>query len=144
MKRFHVSVAVSDLQRSIRFYSNLFDVEPVVRKDDYAKWMLEDPRINFSISTGGRSRGIDHVGLQVDDLTELQALQERLQLADEQTFDQPQAECCYAKSSKTWVRDPDNVAWETFVTHGELTHYGNDLAPQPDNEPVEAATRCCS
>ena len=129
MKRFHVNVAVADMEKSTQFYSTLFGTAPAVEKSDYAKWMLEDPRINFSINLSGRNSGINHIGLQADSTDELAEIQARLAAAGENTFDQPDAECCYAKSTKTWVRDPDDVAWETFVTFGEITHYGDDLAP---------------
>jgi catechol 2,3-dioxygenase-like lactoylglutathione lyase family enzyme len=141
MKRFHVNVSVADLGASTRFYNTLFGVEPAVLKDDYAKWMLEDPRVNFSITQSSRSSGLNHVGLQADTMQELEAIQARLEDAAEETFDQPDAECCYAKSSKTWVRDPDNVAWETFVTHGQITHYGSDRAPA---ESAASGERCCA
>lgn len=139
MKRFHVNLSVSDLERTLDFYSTLFGVEPTVRKDDYAKWMLDDPRINFSVTTSCKRAGINHVGLQADTMEELQAIQGRLEQAGLATFDQPEAECCYAKSSKTWVHDPDDVAWETFVSHGQITHYGNDLEPD-----ATTGTRCCA
>ena len=138
MKRFHVNINVADLQKSVGFYNTLFATEPTVLKSDYAKWMLDDPRINFAISQSNRSRGINHVGLQADTELELGEIQERLRAANQQTFDQPEAECCYAKSSKTWVRDPDQLAWETFVTHGQITHYGADVAPQSKE------SRCCA
>jgi catechol 2,3-dioxygenase-like lactoylglutathione lyase family enzyme len=141
MKRFHVSVSVADIARSTDFYRTLFGVEPTVRKHDYAKWMLEDPRINFSITESSRSSGVNHIGLQADTMDELEAIQSRLREAEQKTFDQPDAECCYAKSSKTWVRDPDDVAWETFVTHGEITHYGDDRAPE---EKKASEARCCA
>ena len=118
MKRFHINLCVSDLEKSITFYNSLFAQEPTVAKPDYAKWMLEDPRINFSITTHGSQKGIDHVGLQSDDKEEFEALRDRLQEADLSTFEQPDVVCCYARSSKSWVRDPDEVAWETFVSHG--------------------------
>lgn len=140
MKRFHVNLAVEDLDKSTRFYATLFGAEPTVLKSDYAKWMLEDPRINFSLSSSVRNSGINHVGLQADTVEELAEIQGRLTAAGEETFDQSDAECCYAKSTKTWVRDPDDVAWETFVTFGEITHYGNDRAP---DDPLEAAN-CCA
>ena len=143
MKRFHVNVAVANLAKSIDCYKTLFGETPTVIKDDYAKWMLEDPRINFSINTSSHSRGVDHIGLQADTMEELGSIQEALYSAGEQTFEQPDAECCYAHSSKTWVRDPDQVAWETFVTHNEITHYGEDHAPEQrtaNNEP----SRCCA
>ena len=139
MKRFHVNVAVSDLEKSTRFYSTLFGVEPTVLKDDYAKWMLEDPRVNFSVNRSSRNQGINHIGLQADTTDELSEIRARLDDAGADTFDQPEAECCYARSTKTWVRDPDNVAWETFVTFGEITHYGNDLEPELD----AANAGCC-
>ena len=142
MKRFHVNVSVADLSASVGFYSTLFGQQPDVLKEDYAKWMLEDPRVNFAISHSSRSRGINHVGLQADTLDELGEIQGRLRAAGAATYDQPEAECCYAKSSKTWVRDPDAVAWETFVTHGEITHYGEDLAPEEGEQGQRE--RCCA
>jgi catechol 2,3-dioxygenase-like lactoylglutathione lyase family enzyme len=142
MKRFHVNVSVADLDQSVGFYTTLFGQGPDVRKCDYAKWMLDDPRVNFSINESRGSRGIGHVGLQADTLEELGEIQERLRSAGMQTLDQPEAECCYARSSKTWVRDPDSVAWETFVTFGEITHYGSDLGPQGAGE--DAGSRCCA
>jgi catechol 2,3-dioxygenase-like lactoylglutathione lyase family enzyme len=141
MKRFHVNVSVANLGQSIEFYNTLFGQEPSVRKDDYAKWMLDDPRLNFAISQSSRSSGINHIGLQADTMDELAQIQARLAAAGEQTFEQPAAECCYARSSKTWVQDPDSVRWETFVTHGQITHYGADDAP--GDARVEAA-RCCA
>ncbi len=122
MNRFHVNVSVSNLDQSIEFYRALFGEEPAIRKDDYAKWMLEDPRVNFAITESSKTRGVNHVGLQADTLDELGEIQARLESAGERTFDQPRAECCYAQSSKAWVRDPDDVAWQTFVTFGQTTH----------------------
>lgn len=141
MKRFHVNLHVADLPKSIGFYNTLFGEEPTVHKSDYAKWMLEDPRINFSITLSARASGVNHIGLQADSALELGEIQERLATAGAQTFDQPAAECCYASSSKTWVRDPDQVSWETFVTHGEITHYGSDGVPDTANS---EETRCCA
>ncbi len=141
MLRFHVNVSVADLGASSRFYSTLFGVEPTVLKDDYAKWMLEDPRINFAITESAKTSGVNHVGLQADTMEELEAIQSRLHEAQEATFDQPEAQCCYAESSKTWVHDPDDVAWETFVTHGQITHFGNDTAP---SEAAASGKRCCA
>jgi len=143
MKRFHVNVTVADLAKSIDFYETLFGESPSVTKDDYAKWMLEDPRVNFSISESTRSQGVNHIGLQADTMEELGSIQERLHSAGKQTFEQPDAECCYAHSSKTWVRDPDDVAWETFVTHNDITHYGNDRVPGQDSV-VTTQSRCCA
>ena len=143
MKRFHVNVAVADLEKSIAFYRTLFGEEPTVVKDDYAKWMLDDPRVNFALSQSSRLRGVNHVGLQAESTSELEEIQSRLHAAGESTFEQPDAECCYARSSKTWVRDPDAVAWETFVTHEEIVHHGDDLAPEPF-EASAAPSRCCA
>jgi catechol 2,3-dioxygenase-like lactoylglutathione lyase family enzyme len=142
MKRFHVNVGVADLDRSIQFYSTLFGEEPALVKSDYAKWMLEDPRVNFAINLSSAATGINHVGLQADTLEELGEIQERLHTAREQTLEQPDAECCYAKSTKTWVRDPDSVAWETFVTHDSITHYG-DSGSFDDTSKAEGS-RCCA
>ena len=142
MKRFHVNVAVADLNRSTQFYSTLFGIEPTVLKDDYAKWMLDDPRINFSISTSSLNRGVNHIGLQADTMDELEAIQARLRNAGQESFDQPDAQCCYANSSKTWVRDPDDVTWETFVTHGEITTYGDDRVPEDVFQATES-DNCC-
>ncbi len=147
MKRFHVSISVADLGRSTEFYNTLFGVEPTVLKDDYAKWMLDDPYINFSITESRKFSGVNHIGLQADTMQQLEAIQSRLREAEESTYDQPEAECCYARSSKTWVRDPDNIAWETFVTHGETTHYGSDSAPSDFASRKSGSTssgeRCC-
>ena len=129
MQRFHVSVAVADIDRSINFYRNLFGVEPSVRKEDYAKWMLEDPAVNFSVTRSAGHGGIDHVGIQFDGLDGLRAVRERLSAADAVAVEQDGAECCYAQSDKSWVRDPDGVVWEAFVTHGQRETFGKDHAP---------------
>ena len=130
MKRLHVHVAVPDLQQSIRFYSTLFGAEPVKVKADYAKWMLEDPRVNFAISQrGSRAAGVDHVGVQVDTRAELDELATRLKSAGEETFDEEATTCCYARSDKSWVKDPAGVRWETFYTFGDATTYGEDAEP---------------
>jgi catechol 2,3-dioxygenase-like lactoylglutathione lyase family enzyme len=148
MKRLHVHVAVPDLTQSIRFYSTLFGVEPVKVKADYAKWMLEDPRVNFAISQrGSRQPGVDHVGLQVDTRPELDELSRRLKAAGEQTFDEEATTCCYAQSDKSWVKDPAGVRWETFYTFGDATTYGEN--PQIEDgadahlEQGAAGTACC-
>lgn len=148
MKRLHVHVAVDDLDRSIGFYSKLFAAEPTVRKDDYAKWMLDDPKVNFAISAqGGRASGVDHLGIQVESDGELRELAHRLKAAGESTRDQEAATCCYALSNKSWVNDPSGIRWETFFTFGEATTYGEDedaasIAPQPVS--ACATTACCS
>ena len=124
MKRLHLHIAVDDLNRSIGFYSTLVGTEPSVVKDDYAKWMLEDPRVNLAISSRGRVAGVDHVGIQTDTAVELSDLAVRLKSAGETTFDQEATTCCYARSDKSWVVDPSGVRWETFHTLGEATTYG--------------------
>lgn len=124
MKRFHVHVAVDDLANSIRFYSTLFAVRPTVTKPDYAKWMLEDPRVNFAISKRGAHAGIEHLGIQVDNETELTEVYGRLAKADAPVIEEKDITCCYAKSDKQWIDDPQGVSWETFMSHGESTTYG--------------------
>ena len=141
MQRLHLHINVEDLERSIGFYSTLFGAEPTVRKPDYAKWMLEDPRVNLAISQRGRAPGVDHVGVQTDTGEELAELSARLKAAGAATFDEAGANCCYAKSDKTWVSDPSGLRWETFHTTGEITTYGEDAAPAaPSKAPVAA---CC-
>jgi hypothetical protein len=126
MKRFHVHVGVQDLERSIRFYSTLFGTAPAVTKGDYAKWMLEDPRINFAISTRARTQGVDHLGLQADTGEELEDIGQRLAAADVATTPQKNASCCYAKSDKYWTVDPQGIAWESFHTLDSVPVYGKD------------------
>jgi len=125
MKRFHVHVAVDDLAANIRFYSTAFGMPPTVEKPDYAKWMLDDPRVNFAISTRGRTPGVDHLGMQVDTEEELTALRGQVAQAEIAALDQPGAECCYARSDKYWTTDPQGIAWETFHTLGEVPVYGD-------------------
>lgn len=142
MKRLHVSVAVSDLDTSVRFYATLFGAEPTVLKNDYAKWMLEDPRVNFSISSRGLHKGVDHLGIQVEDDAELAAVASRLARAGEPVDEQKATTCCYARSNKAWVHDPEGVAWETFHTFGASTVYGEDRA---DDAAAESeASACCT
>ena len=127
MKRFHVHVGVTDIDASIAFYSSLFGAEPAVAKPDYAKWMLDDPRINFAISEReGATRGIEHVGLQVEDKAELAEVYRRLQAADRPVLEEGETTCCYAKSEKSWIADPDGLVWEAFLTEGGSTTYGNN------------------
>ncbi len=140
MKRLHVHVAVDDLDRSIRFYAVLFGAEPSVREDDYAKWMLDDPKMNFAISARGVGKvGLDHLGIQVDDDGELRALAGRLKAAGETTRDQEATTCCYARSNKSWISDPTGIRWETFFTFGSATMYGED-----EDRPTAASAACCS
>lgn len=136
MKRFHVHVSVSDLDASIGFYSTLFGTAPSVRKPDYAKWMLDDPRVNFAISQRGSAPGVDHLGLQADDDAELQAIGDRLLAADKVALAERGTTCCYAHSDKYWAEDPQGVRWETFHTHGEATTYST-----PEHEQTSAV--CC-
>jgi catechol 2,3-dioxygenase-like lactoylglutathione lyase family enzyme len=129
MKRLHVHIAVDDIESSIGFYSTLFASEPTVRKDDYAKWMLDDPKVNLAISRRDRVSGVDHLGIQVESNDELHELANRLKAAGEQTCDQEATTCCYAQSNKAWVNDPSGVRWETFFTFGQATTYGEDQEP---------------
>ncbi|HKU95078.1 MAG TPA: ArsI/CadI family heavy metal resistance metalloenzyme [Vineibacter sp.] len=125
MKRMHVHMAVENLDQSIRFYSALFAAEPSVIKPDYAKWMLDDPRVNFAISTRSKdARGVDHLGIQVEDADELQQVYARLKQAEGPVIEEGNTTCCYAQSEKSWIADPQGVAWETFLTVGESTVYG--------------------
>jgi hypothetical protein len=125
MKRFHVHVAVSDLSKSIAFYSAMFGQQPTVVKPDYAKWMLEDPRINFAISNRGNAPGVNHLGLQAEDDAELEAIHANLQKADTAVLPEKGVHCCYAKSDKYWVTDPQGIAWESFRSLGSIPLYGN-------------------
>ncbi len=138
MKRLHLHVSVPSIEQAVAFYSTLFDAAPSILKDDYAKWMLDDPRVNLAISSRARALGVDHVGVQVDSADELGALAARLKAAGAETQDQEATTCCYAKSDKSWVTDPAGVRWETFFTHGEATAYGEDVIP--DNA---GASACC-
>ncbi|MFM2043446.1 MAG: hypothetical protein RLY86_2022 [Pseudomonadota bacterium] len=125
MKRLHVHVAVEDLEESVRFYSTLFATTPVVLKSDYAKWLLEDPRVNFAISARGADRaGIEHLGIQVEDADELADVYGRLRQADRPVLEEGHTSCCYARSEKSWVRDPAGIPWEVFHTYGDHAVYG--------------------
>ena len=125
MKRLHVHVSVDDLAQSVRFYSTLFASEPAVTKADYAKWMLDDPRVNFAISTRSGGAGLDHLGIQVETPDELEEVYGRLRQADRPVLDEGATTCCYAQSEKSWITDPQGVSWETFLTTGESTVYGD-------------------
>ena len=126
MKRFHVHVGVTDLQQSIQFYSTLFAAEPTVLKDDYAKWQLDDPRVNFAISTQARKQGVDHLGIQAENGAELEDLGARLAQADIAVAEQKNVSCCYAKGDKYWTVDPQGIPWESFHTLGSAPVYGGD------------------
>jgi catechol 2,3-dioxygenase-like lactoylglutathione lyase family enzyme len=139
MKRLHVHVGVHDLDQSIRFYSTLFAAEPTVRKDDYAKWMLDDPRLNFAISTRAQKKGIDHLGIQAEDGVELEEIGSRLAQADVALLPQKGASCCYAKSDKYWTLDPQGIAWESFHSLDSVPVYGEDTV----SAGVKAESACC-
>ncbi len=158
MKRMHVHVGVSDLAESVRFYNALFGAEPAKLKPDYAKWMLEDPHLNFAISTRSGKTGLDHVGLQVDSADELTALRDQMSAANLSAHSEGETTCCYASSDKSWVEDPNGVAWEAYHTMQDAQIYsGGDavaagaccaVAPSQDVgcacEPeLAAATPCC-
>ena len=150
MKRFHVHVHVDDLAKSIGFYSKLFAAEPTRIEGDYAKWMLEDPRINFAISTRGSKAGIDHLGFQTDDAEELAALKARAEAADMALLDEGETTCCYARSDKHWITDPQGVAWEQFHTLDNIPVF-HEAAPAagvacctPAATAQPTATGCCA
>lgn len=138
MKRLHVHVSVTDLDDSVRFYTTLFAAQPTIQKDDYAKWMLDDPRVNFAISKREKTTGIRHLGIQVDDSAELAEVYERIEHTQRPVLNEGTTTCCYAKSDKNWVEDPQGVQWETFLTTGQSTVYGGDA--------VEGtrAKQCCA
>ncbi len=125
MKRMHIHISVENLANSIGFYSTLFAATPSVIKTDYAKWMLDDPRLNFAISTRGGKPGLDHFGIQAESGEELQEIYRRLQNADRPVLEEGETTCCYAKSEKSWISDPQGISWETFLTSGESTTYGD-------------------
>ena len=144
MKRFHVHLHVDDLGKSIAFYSKLFAAEPARVESDYAKWMLDDPRINFAITAGAVAAGLDHLGFQVESDGDLAAIAERLESAGNSVAKQENASCCYARGNKGWVSDPSGISWETFHTTGIITTYGNDIAPRLAPSKAESAQSCCS
>ena len=139
MKRMHLHVAVDDLAQSIRFYSTLFGASPAVEKPDYAKWMLDDPRVNFAISQRGVKPGLDHIGIQVESEAELDEIRRRLDAADLAMLTETNTTCCYAKSDKHWVQDPSGIAWETYRTLDSAPTYNGST------EGVDASdTACCA
>ncbi len=161
MKRFHVHAHVEDLAASIAFYSKMFAAEPTRVESDYAKWMLDDPRINFAISTRGDRPGVDHLGIQADSEEELAALKARAEAADMTLLDVGETSCCYARSDKYWVTDPQGIAWEQFHTLGGIPVFGEKASerqgkasaccagPAPRGKPVDipvagsSSTSCC-
>jgi len=144
MKRMHIHVGVNNLDASIKFYSTLFDAEPAVTKDDYAKWMLDDPRVNFAISSENHAtKGIEHLGIQAENPDELQQVFTRLRKADAPMLEEGKTTCCYAKSEKSWISDPDGVVWEAFYTDGESVVYGE--GPKLSAVSANASeTSCCA
>jgi catechol 2,3-dioxygenase-like lactoylglutathione lyase family enzyme len=156
MKRFHVHLHVKDLDQSIGFYSKLFAAEPARRESDYAKWMLQDPPVNFAISTRGAAAGIDHLGIQTDNAEELSELKARAEAADLALLDEGETTCCYARSDKHWITDPQGIAWEHFHTLGNIPVFNEKAAPaaaeaaacctprgKPLAIPVKAQGSCC-
>ncbi len=150
VKRFHVNVSVNDLSESVRFYTELFATEPTIHKHDYAKWMLDDPRLNFAISQRGHPIGVNHLGFQVDSGDELTAMRAQLTRADHAVVEQTGAACCYANSDKYWITDPAGIAWETFHTLDAIPIYGADSEIAPKSAaccvPLKASTDevCCT
>ena len=140
MKRMHVHVSVENIDRAIGFYSALFATKPVVVKSDYAKWMLDDPRVNFAISSRGGSPGVDHLGIQVDSEDELRDVYGRLREAGGNVIEQGKTTCCYAKSEKSWIDDPAGISWEAFFTTGESTNYGTSFEK---GARIAHAKACC-
>ena len=149
MKRFHLHVSVKDLDESVRFYSTLFATPPAVRHADYAKWMIEDPRINFAISTDRQPAGVNHLGFQLDSDDELRAMHAQLEAADSKLIEESQQPCCYARANKYWVTDPTGIAWETFHTLANIPVYGegtlvvNRGSSTVSTEPGETSDKCC-
>lgn len=139
MKRFHMHVAVDDMDRSVRFYSTLFGAAPTVHKPDYAKWMLDDPRVNFAISARGMKAGLDHVGIQVENTAELADIHGRLVRADQQMLAQEGVSCCYARSNKYWVQDPQGIAWEAYQNLGEVPVFGDG-----EHTEIKTPAACCA
>jgi catechol 2,3-dioxygenase-like lactoylglutathione lyase family enzyme len=150
MKRLHIHIAVDDLAKSINFYSAMFGVAPTKRKDDYAKWMLDDPRINLAISSRGAQIGLDHLGLQVDSTEELDALRTQMKAADFSLFDEGKTTCCYAASEKSWVKDPSGIPWETYHTMADVELFSVQKSSEknacctPKLTQVEESSKCSS
>jgi catechol-2,3-dioxygenase len=137
VKRFHIHVGVTDLEKSVQFYSTLFGQQPAKQKHDYAKWMLEDPRLNFAISSRMSSTGVDHLGIQVENADELEEITQRLKMADLSVHDEGETTCCYAKSNKAWVSDPSGLAWETYQTMADAETFNEKVK-------TESAAACCA
>jgi hypothetical protein len=139
MKRLHIHVAVESIESSVTFYTAMFGVVPTVQKTDYAKWMLDDPRVNFAISSRNQTKGLDHFGIQAENIDELKEIYTRMKSASPAVFDQGSTQCCYAESEKSWVHDPQGLPWEAFLTTGISTVYGSS-----DSAPAAEKSACCA
>lgn len=149
MKRFHIHLSVDDLEQNIRFYSTLFECSPSVRHDDYAKWMLDDPRVNFAISSRNAKIGVDHLGIQAENELELHDIKQRLDATQKPVESQEQAACCYMRSDKYWITDPQGIAWESFHSLAEIPTFNDKTAPSDGENPFacrpagDKTTSCC-
>ena len=143
MNRLHVNVGVTDLDASIRFYSGLFGAPPTLRKPDYARWVLEDPRVNFAVSLRS-APGLDHLGIQAESGDELTQLRQRVTALEAGVLDETDVTCCYARSDKTWARDPDGLAWETFLTHADADAFSDESAAPDASRAQQTGTACCA
>ena len=143
MKRFHIHVGVKDLNHSVQFYSTLFGQQPTKLKDDYAKWMLEDPKINFAISTRTNTKGIDHLGIQVEEENELTEITTKLKNADLGVYGESQTTCCYAESNKAWVKDPSGIAWETYQTMADAQVFSEKPQASACCVPKSSSSKSC-
>ncbi|MDO9268680.1 MAG: ArsI/CadI family heavy metal resistance metalloenzyme [Methylobacter sp.] len=149
MKRLHIHLAVENLEQNIHFYSTLFGCGPTVQHDDYAKWMLDDPRVNFAISNRSAQLGLDHLGIQAEDDQELQAIKQRLDATQQPVETQEQAACCYMRSDKHWITDPQGIAWESFHSLSEVPMFNDKKAPSDGENPFacrpagNADSSCC-
>lgn len=148
MKRFHIHVGVESLEKSVQFYSTLFGQKPSKLKEDYAKWMLDDPRINFAISTRTHGKGVDHLGIQVENPSELSEISDRLKNADLGVYDEGETTCCYAKSNKAWVEDPSGIAWEAYQNMGDVEIFSAKAESKEAEDaaccvPDESESSCC-
>jgi len=139
MKRLHIHLSVDNLAESIHFYTAIFAVAPTVAEVDYAKWMLDDPRVNFAISNRGAKVGLDHLGIQVESADELEELNQRIQSAELPHLAQPESNCCYARSDKHWSLDPNGIPWEAFHTLGSIPTYGEHT-----HQAMQPASACCT
>jgi catechol-2,3-dioxygenase len=149
MKRLHIHLAVDNLDQNIQFYSTLFSCAPTVQHDDYAKWMLDDPRVNFAISNRSAKLGLDHLGIQAEDDQELQMIKQRLDATQKPVETQEQAACCYMRSDKYWITDPQGIAWESFHSLSEIPTFNDKKAASDGENPYacrpaeKAGPSCC-